>query len=159
MLLQESLEKKAALQTTLNAMDATIGLAYADVEPSAGGVVHAWAGRYGEWGALTNFVGQTLRNAASHSVSTTELIDKAIAQFALDIVVSPDRISLKYSIKSSLRHLVKKDLVEKIIGPIRGSGPRGWCWKQPLTLADLAEQATAAHGATSNDGPAHVDPA
>lgn len=133
-LLQESLQKNTALQVTMSAIDTTIGLAYADVEPKAAGIVHAWAGRYGERGALIKFVEQTLQNAGSLPVRTAELINKAIAQFALSIVGPAERRSLNHSVKGSLRQLARKNLAEKTIGTVRaavlgagaGNSPLHW---------------------------------
>ena len=57
------------------ALDAAIAMAYEQANPESAGTVRAWAGRYGERGALTAFVRASLQAAAPNSLTMTVLLD------------------------------------------------------------------------------------
>lgn len=90
-------------QATLAALDASLALAYKDVEPSAAGIVHAWAGRYGKRGALTAFLLEKIRDAAPATMTTTLLIDLAIRHFGLITELMPtDRAKFRRTVAKML---------------------------------------------------------
>lgn len=147
--LMESVNRRAQLafrvksrhQRTLEALDATIGLAYSQVRADAAGVVDAWAGRYGERGALKKFVGQVLQEAFPATVDMQRLMGHTACQFEILIVTPADRRSLNYSVKSSLSALRKAGIAEQTHKPSGGSGPGIWRWKPPTSFADIAAKA------------------
>jgi hypothetical protein len=149
-LMQQCADVRKSHQATLAALDATIGLAYSQVDPSVGGVVLAWDGKYGKRGALKQFVSQTLRVAAPTPVSTRQLINQAILHFQLSLPLPSSRVSLKKSIKTALYRLVQGRLVEPLHGTSSGT-PGIWRWKQPATLADLVVRAAAIAKAAADD--------
>ncbi len=135
-------EARESHQVTLDALDASIGLAYSRVEPSAGGVVYAWAGKYGKRGALTQFILQTLKDASPAAVDTIQLINQVVLHFQLTLPFPSSRRSLRTSVKTALYCLARARLVEPLHGTARGI-PGVWRWKQPATLVDLAVRAAA----------------
>lgn len=137
-------------QVTLAALGTAIGLINQDVRPDAAGVVNASAGKYGQWGGLTQFVAQALKEASPAPVSGRQLIARVISHFQIVIVVPVERRSVKKSVSSALGRLVKQGLVYPAHSG-RGTKPGLWCWKQPDTFADLAVRAAAIAKAAADE--------
>jgi hypothetical protein len=133
----------ARAQASLDALDATMGLVNACLEPSAAGVVCAWAGKYGKRGALGAFVEEALRQAAPAPLTTTVLINLASQHFGIAFALPKDRLSLRKSVGSGLTSLLKRGLIEPLHD--RHEGSHGiWRWQGPTpTLAALQLQAAA----------------
>lgn len=118
-------------QASLAALDATMGLVNTRLEPTAAGVVDAWAGKYGKRGALGAFVEETLRQAAPEPLTTTVLINLASRQFGLTFTLPKDRRNFRKSVSSALSALLKRDLVEPLHS--REEGSHGlWRWKSQV---------------------------
>lgn len=129
------------LKANLQALDTAIALVHQDVNPSCAGSVHAWAGRYGERGALTAFVRTTLQACAPNELTMTVLLDLAAKNFGQTFVVPRERQSFRKSVRSALHALHVKNLIE----PLHDKSAHGqWRWKAPISsLEALQEQARA----------------
>lgn len=137
---QDVSDARSRHQCALDALELTISLAYSQVRPDAAGVVHAWAGTYGERGALSNFVKQALQSAAPSAVNVRVLIDDAIQNFKLLILTPADRRRVKWAIVNVIRALKAKGLVGPELPHHRGI-PASWYWKPPASFADIAAKA------------------
>lgn len=131
------------LQTNLQALDTAIAMAYSQANPKVAGAVQAWAGRYGERGALTAFVKSTLQKCAPAMLTMTVLMDMAAMQFGQTFTLPSERRSFRKSVRSALHALHLKGYVE----PLHNgqSAEHGqWRWKAPFSsLDELREQAGA----------------
>jgi hypothetical protein len=122
-------------QASMAALDVTIALAHSRVEPSAGGVVAAWAGKYGKRGGLGEFIARTLREAAPSPLTTSVLMDLAAREFQLTFALATDRRSFNKSVNSSLTWLLKRGLAEPLHS--REFGVHGiWRWKEQAPTLD-----------------------
>jgi hypothetical protein len=125
----ETAAKRA--QASLDALDVTMGLVNPRLEPTAAGVVDAWAGKYGKRGALGAFVADTLRQAAPEPLTTTVLINLASRQFGLTFTLPKDRRNFRKSVSSALSALLKRNRVEPLHS--REEGSHGlWRWKSQV---------------------------
>jgi hypothetical protein len=122
-------------QASVEALDATMGLVSARLEPTSAGVVDAWAGKYGKRGALGAFVEQALRAAAPEPLTTTVLMNLAARQFGIAFPLAKDRRNFNKSVSSSLRGLHQRGLIDPLHD--RGRGSHGlWRWKAPAPSLD-----------------------
>jgi hypothetical protein len=147
-LLTRSLVAQGRAQASIDALDATLALAHSRVEPTAGGVVDAWAGKYGKRGGLGEFIAQALRDVAPAPLTTTVLMDMAARHFGLAFPLPADRRSFNKSVNSSLTWLRKRDQAEPLHS--RALSSHGiWRWKaQTPTLEALQARAAAAQKRT-----------
>lgn len=131
------------LQTNLLALDAAIGMAHSSANPECLGAVQAWAGRYGERGALTAFIKKALQACAPNMLTMTVLVDMAAGQFGQTFAVPAERRSFRKSVRSALHTLHKKGCIEPLhSGESAEHGQ--WRWKLPFSsLDELMEQAHA----------------
>jgi hypothetical protein len=143
----------AELASRVQALDATIRLAYPRVRPDVAGCVRPWAGRYGEHGALTDFVRQVIREAAPEPMSVAQVKRLAVIVFQLDLRTPGERRSLKWSIKTALRRLRSREGV--VVAESQGPKLTLWRWKVSPTLDDLKALGQVAHGVTE---PPHDPP-
>jgi hypothetical protein len=137
----------ATKQVSLAALDRTIALAYASVAPWAGGVIKAWAGKYGQRGGLQEFVVQALKGVAPQPITTLILMSHAANHFGLTLATPQDRKKFRNSVRSILRGLQAKGIVEALHKQ-KGKVSGAWCWAgdRVPSMADLAAiQAGAAH--------------
>ncbi len=145
-------------RAAIDALDATIRMAYAEVEPSAGGVVKAWAGKYGKRGGLREYLAQVVRDAAPTPVTLALAINLAAHRFGLVFAIPEDRQRFRYSVRKTLRTLAKDGLIEAVHGSNGRMSTAAWRWTQLPTIAELAAQAAAVLAATkedTNDGRPH----
>ena len=141
--LERSRTAQARAQASVDALDATMGLVCARLEPTAGGIVAAWAGRYGKRGALGAFVEQALRAAAPEPLTTSVLMNLAARQFGITFPLAKDRRNFNKSVSSSLRGLHLRGLVEPLHD--RQLGSHGlWRWKAPMPSMDALRALVAA---------------
>lgn len=142
--LTESIEQS---RLELAALDRTIGLLDAGVCPDALGSIRAWAGRYGERGALNAFLRQALQEAGTAGLTTVELAQAAARAFELDLVSSTDlRRFIRHSVGNRLRQWRAAGDIESFSRPGRTSPVACWRWKQGPTLADLIATDRRANG-------------
>lgn len=145
---------------SLAALDATIQIAYSEVNPSAAGVVHAWAGRYGRRGALKAFVIQSLEQVAPAPLTTTLLLCQVIRNFGLITEAGNERRRLRTTVTHYLRGLVRQGQVEAIHNGTQ-SGTGAWRLVGLPGIAALGLQCArpSCEQVPLNDRPAHTDPA
>ncbi len=134
-LLARSQCAQSRAQASIDALDVTIALAYAQVEPTVGGVIEAWAGKYGKRGGLGEFIAQSLRTAAPAPLTTSVMMELAAHRFGIMFPLAKDRRSFNKSVNSSLYWLRKRGLAEPLHS--RKLGSHGvWRWKAQLPIMD-----------------------
>lgn len=148
---QHLTEKLVRLQKTLEDLDTTIGLLYPQVQTDVAGVVHAWAGKYGKRGALTESIKQALQDTHPASINVPMLRYCMAQKFGLSVVTYADNESLRSSIKNGLGRLVKAGHAEYIRNPAGGNAPGAWRWKPPTSFADIAAKAQRMANAKAKD--------
>lgn len=131
------------LETNLQALDAAIGMAHSSANPECLGAVQAWAGRYGERGALTAFVKEALQACAPNMLTMTVLVDMAATQFGQTFAVPAERRSFRKSVRSALHTLHKKGCIEPLhSGESAEHGQ--WRWRPSFSsLDELLDQANS----------------
>ncbi|MEK8049177.1 hypothetical protein AACH10_02895 [Ideonella sp. DXS22W] len=136
----------AAVAGKLHALDTTLGLMHPEVNPAAAGCVQAWAGRFGERGALTAFVQEHLRALWPEATLAAEIQRAVVAYFGLEVRTPQERRRLKSSLCTILRQLRDHHGVLERVENWRGRLPQPlWRWKSHApSLAELQLAADAA---------------
>lgn len=139
-LMERSQCAQTRAQASMDALDATMALAHSRLEPTAGGVIEAWAGKYGKRGGLGEFIAQSLREVAPAPLTTSVLMELAARHFGITFPLALDRRSFNKSVSSSLFWLRKRDLAEPMHS--RELGSHGvWRWKAQMpTLNALLQR-------------------
>lgn len=139
----------------LQALDSVLASLYPQVEPTLVAPVGAWAGRYGERGALKQFVSAFVRAAAPHPVTASALTDAAQHQFGLSARAKEDRIQLRNSIRTALRALDGRDGLIERVSDMQPEAAKGlWRWKEPIpTLEQLRASVVEPGDDQAEDGP------
>ena len=143
---QERTEKQARR----SALDHTMRLVNADVDPGAGGIVNAWQGRYGKRGALSQFVADTLKAAGSEGTTAKAIAFAANVHFDLGLT---DPIGFAYQLRSSILPCLRDLKIAGLAMPNRpgsvGSTPKIWRWQGEVlpSLDELRKLADAAAAA------------
>lgn len=88
---------------SLHALDAVLETSFPTVSPSAGGVVRAWAGKYGQRGGLKAHILSVLREAAPSIVPTGPLAKVAIAHFGLQLTSNKEKVAFRRQVRNILR--------------------------------------------------------
>lgn len=142
--LERSRTAQSRAQASVDALDATMGLVCARLEPTSAGVVDAWAGKYGKRGALGELIREALRAAAPEPLTTTVLMNLAARQFGITFPLARDRRNFNKSVSSSLRGLHRRGLIEPLHD--RGLGSHGlWRWKASMPSMDALRALVAGH--------------
>jgi hypothetical protein len=146
--LDEVEEVAASVAARIEALDLTMHLVGSDVNPAAAACVRAWAGRYGERGALTAFVREHLRSIAPQAVQASELKPLVIDRFGLVLKTPVERMKLKDSIRTVLGKLRDGDGLLETVENWQGRRSQPlWRWKSATSLEDLYRLAPATAGA------------
>lgn len=120
------------------ALDATIQQFDTKLNPEARGIVQAWAGRYGQRGALKAFVIETIQSAAPNPISKPVLTLLAIARFEWSLAFRGQR-GFNRRILQACHRLAQAGLVTHIKG-----SPGCWRWGQDMpSLAFLSQERRA----------------
>jgi hypothetical protein len=143
-------QRVRAVQTELDAaiadlaaLDRAIAVLDARVRSDALGPIRAWAGRYGERGALNRFIEKKLRDAGQVGITTTELSLAVQVEFGLDFATSGEREAFQQqSLKNRLLEWQKRGVLEVTYEAVSNGRVARWRMKQPVTLAELAERAS-----------------
>lgn len=133
------------LRANLQALDTSIALVHQGVNPSCLGSVQAWAGRYGERGALQAFVRETLKACAPSALTMTVLLDLAAQNFGQVFSVPNERRSFRKSVRSALRALHVRELIEPLHEGT-GSEHGQWRWKAPVSSLEALQQQGKSQG-------------
>ncbi len=121
----------------LQAFDCTIGQLSPEVNPEAGGVVKAWKGKYGERGALTQFLYDALKSKPSQPVSLAQLLNEVELHFGVLHLEPSARKKLRYSIRTCLRQLQTKTGQVEPVRDASGQTTGKWIFRGQPSLADL----------------------
>lgn len=125
-----------AFQAEIAALDLVLEQGYPEVEPSCGGTVLPWAGKYGRRGELKAFIHAAVRDAYQFGLPTGALMKAIISRFAL----STNREEF-----IRLRHVVTKQLsLAKAAGLMRSRSGRKpgssvWFWVPETCGAELVD--------------------
>ena len=131
--LESRRQRQPEAAARIEALERTILMFDDRVAPTAGGVIHAWADRYGKRGAQIDFVVSCLKQAGSGTLSTTELTNRAVAKFGLIFEFPIDRRSFGQRIASICRNLRNEGRIEQIKG-LRKSDMGSWRWGKRLPV-------------------------
>lgn len=154
-LMERSQCAQSRAQTSIDALDATMALAHPRVEPTAGGIVDAWAGKYGKRGGLGEFIAESLREAAPAPLTTTVLMNLAARQFGITFPLAKDRRSFNKSVNSSLTWLLKRGLAEPLHS--RELGAHGvWRWRTQMPTLQALQLRAQLEGTKSALSRHHV---
>lgn len=99
----------------------TIELVAAELKPLEDGKVRAWAGRYGERGALTAFVREHLRLIAPRSMRGIDIARLTAAHFGIVMLTHDDRVKHSNSVRTILRRLRDMHGVLECVPGARGN--------------------------------------
>lgn len=155
--LSKIVDRQAQKAISVAAIDTTIRLIHSAIDPSAGGCVKAWKSKYGNRGALKNYLLQILKEALPGSTITTQVINLVILRFKLTIVSPADRRRLKQTVGRQFHQFRDEGLIEGLHDPVES--PTGiWRWRSPPSLADLAALQVQAQVAADDRNP-YSDPA
>ncbi len=131
------------LRDKVAALDRTLALTDARVNPAAGGVVRATTGRYKGRGSLIAFVRDAVLASGSQGIDTTSLARLVISEFEIPAETGVDVQRYKQnSLKSALRKLSRQGDIELAPRAPGGRTPGVWRPKQGSSLADLARLAS-----------------
>ena len=150
-------EETAELTTRIHALDATIVAMHAGVAPDAAGAVRAWAGNYGQRGALTDFIREYLHTVQPRAVYCSEIKREAITRFELHLRTPQERALMGNKVRNALLRLRDLHGVAQSTESWQGGKQRQlWSWKQDSSLGALLEAACAAEAADECDEYPHA---
>lgn len=137
------LGKLAALDATMSAIDPLVA-------PDAAGTVKAWAGKYGERGAVKACVLSHLQAAGHSGVDVSTLALQVAAALGVDLPTKKDFSAFRRDTVHAVLKRAKADgLTEVLIAARGGHTPQVWRWKGLSGLPRLtALQDLANKGAT-----------
>jgi hypothetical protein len=122
---------------SLHALDVVLETSFPTVSQIAGGVVRAWAGKYGQRGGLKAHILSVLRKAAPGIVPTGLLAKVAISHFGLQLTSDKEKVAFRRQVRNILRGEPK--LVEEL-GKQNLRGAVGWRWRAAPSLTELLGQ-------------------
>lgn len=133
------------LRVDLAALDRSIQLYDANIDPASIGTVAAWKGRYGARGAMREAIEAVLQELAPEWVATDNLEMLVCARLGLSFETPLQRKRwYDDSFTSRLRKLAAEGLVERFHDPSVMTAEVGrWRWKQALAPSLSALQALA----------------
>ncbi|UOB06852.1 hypothetical protein [[Acidovorax] ebreus] len=125
----------------LQALDSTLAQINSGVDPCAGGAVKAWQGRYGERGALTQFLLELLRRSAPAPMALAVIVDQVELHFGIQHAEPKSRQRLRFSIRTCLRQLQAKTGAVEPFRPTQSHPPGYWVYKELASMDKLRELA------------------
>ncbi len=127
-------------------MDIAISTMSTLVRPDALGAINAWNDRYGERGALKDFLEQRLRDVGAAGATTSELARAAEEAFGLEFETKKDWERFRHSTVGKQLSLWKgQETVQVSYEPGPNCEVARWRWKLGKTLDDLVEADRQAH--------------
>lgn len=127
----------------LQALDITLAQFSPAIDPNRGVVVRAWKGRYGERGALTQFLLELLKQSAPAPMAVATIADRVELHFGIQHAEPDSRKKLRHSIRTCLRQLQARTGEIEPYRPSPGHPPGHWVYRQ-TSFADLQKLAGAA---------------
>ena len=127
--------KRELVMERIRSFDTVIGLMHQTVRPDAAGSVQAWAGRYGNRGALRQFLLNSVKDAYPRSVTTEAIVSAVIHRFNLGIGSPRELKKLRDGVRKRLSEMQHKEglLTSHRVGKVA----RAWSWNSGPTLAEL----------------------
>lgn len=125
----------------LQALDSTLAQVNSAVEPHAGGVIKAWQGRYGERGALTQFLLELLKRSAPAPMALAVIVDQVELHFGIQHPEPKSRQRLRFSIRTCLRQLQAKTGKVTPHRPTPGHPAGYWVYQELASMGKLQELA------------------
>jgi len=123
----------------LAAMDATMAAINHRVAPDAAGTVKAWAGKYGERGAVKACVLTHLQAAGKAGIDVSTLALQVAAALGVNLPTKKDFSAFRRDTVHAVLKRAKADgLTEVLIAARGGHTPQVWRWKGPRGLPGLA---------------------
>ena len=123
----------------LAAMDATMATINPLVAPDAAGTIKAWAGKYGERGAVKACVLAHLQAAGKSGIDVSTLALEVAAALGVDLPTKKDFSAFRRDTVHAVLKRAKADgLTEVLVAARGGHTPQVWRWKGPSGLPSLA---------------------
>lgn len=127
------LGKLAALDATMAAIDPLVA-------PDAAGTVKAWAGKYGERGAVKACVLSHLQAAGKAGIDVSSLALQVAAALGVDLPTKKDfSLFRRDTVHAVLKRAKADGLTEVLIAARGGHTPQVWRWRGPNATPSLAE--------------------
>lgn len=127
------LGKLAALDATMAAIDPLVA-------PDAAGTVKAWAGKYGERGAVKACVLSHLQAAGKAGIDVSTLALQVAAALGVGLPTKKDfSLFRRDTVHAVLKRAKADGLTEVLIAARGGHTPQVWRWRGPNATPSLAE--------------------
>lgn len=124
----------------LGALDATMAAIDPAVAPDAAGTVNAWAGKYGERGAVKACVLSHLRSAGISGIDVSTLALQVAAALGVDLPTKKDfSVFRRDTVHAVLKRAKADGLTEVLVAARGGHTPQVWRWRGPNATPSLAE--------------------
>lgn len=111
-----------------------------EVNPDSVGPVNAWAGKYGQRGALTVFLKEHLQDAYPNALTLQGICLAVQLKFALATSTTFERKNLRDTIHSRLRICQAQGLVESLHSPVLSTRASVWRWRRESTTFEMLRQ-------------------
>lgn len=146
--LSELQHEMEGFATRIAALDSAISMVDVRVNPSALGSVKATSERYGGRGLLIQYLESEVRAAGTEGVDTVQLTRRAASTFGIPIEHPVDLRLYSHTIRSTLRDLRIKGLIENDYVSQKDRKPSIWRVRTDAGLFDeLLQQRAAIEGA------------
>ena len=128
------------VQEKLAALDATMAAINPLVAPDAAGTVKAWAGKYGERGAVKDCVLSHLQAAGKSGIDVSTLALQVAAALSVDLPTKKDFSLLRRDTVHAVLKRAKADGLTEVLVAARGvHTPQVWRWRGPHAAPSLAQ--------------------
>ena len=128
------------VQEKLAALDATMAAINPLVAPDAAGTVKAWAGKYGERGAVKDCVLSHLQAAGKSGIDVSTLALQAAAALGVDLPTKKDFSLFRRDTVHAVLKRAKADGLTEVLVAARGvHTPQVWRWRGPHAAPSLAQ--------------------
>jgi hypothetical protein len=125
----------AEVSAAIAALDTTMHLGFPQAAPASAGVVRAHT-KYGERGALTNFLQGHLRRMSPQSFTAAELRSVVVPHFGLTFLTPREQRKFRSSFSKMLIHIRdRQGTIENL--SVGEPAQTRWRWKQAPTLDEL----------------------
>lgn len=135
--------ERTAFVERIKSLDATMALFDSRLDPAAGGMVRATAGRYGPRGGLIRFVLEQLVAAGPAGLDSRSIRERASVHFNVQVDTAAQRDSFRDTVGWTLRDLFQRKLIEVVSDSRGGRRPKVWRIAAGPTFADLLAQQEA----------------